>query len=157
MPYRELLRLKFAGVTVEDAHTVFENISGRIALERLSPSWLIFNDGFRKNRFLLAAKRSMDIAAALIAITLTLPIMALVAAAILIESGGPVLFRQKRVGLNGDQFEIFQVPFHAAGRWRKAVPAGLPMATIASLASAHSFASIASTNCRNSSTFCTAP
>lgn len=108
MPYRELLRLKFAGVTVEDAHTVFETISGRIALEKLSPSWLIFNDGFRKSRFLLAAKRSMDIAAALFAITLTLPIMALVAVAILIESGAPALFRQKRVGLNGKQFEIFK-------------------------------------------------
>ena len=72
------------------------------------PDWLIFNDGFRKNRFLLAAKRAMDIAAALVAITLTLPIMALVALAILIESGAPVLFRQKRVGLNGKQFEIFK-------------------------------------------------
>jgi sugar transferase (PEP-CTERM system associated) len=108
MPYRELLRLKFAGVTVEDAHTVFERISGRIALERLSPSWLIFNDGFGKSKFLLAAKRTMDVVAALIAITLTLPIMALVALAILIESGGPVLFRQKRVGLHGAQFEIFK-------------------------------------------------
>jgi len=57
---------------------------------------------------LLAAKRAMDIAAALVAITLTLPIMALVAIAILIESGAPVLFRQKRVGLNGAQFEIFK-------------------------------------------------
>lgn len=108
MPYRELLRLKFAGVTVEDAHTVFETISGRIALEKLSPSWLIFNDGFRKSRFLLAAKRAMDIVAALVAITLTLPIMVLVAVAILIESGAPVLFRQKRVGLNGEQFEILK-------------------------------------------------
>src|SRR6476660_8865147 len=101
MPYRELLRLKFAGVTVEDAHTVFETISGRTALAKLSPSWLIFNDGFRKSRSLLAAKRAVDILAALVAITLTLPIMLVVAAAILIESGRPVLFRQKRVGLNG--------------------------------------------------------
>jgi len=108
MPYRELLRLKFAGVTVEDAHTVFERISGRIALEKLSPSWLIFNDGFRKSRFLRAMKRTMDIVAALIAVALTLPIMALVAIAILVESGGPVLFRQKRVGLHGEQFEIFK-------------------------------------------------
>ena len=109
MPYRELLRLKFAGVvTVEDAHTVFERISGRIALEKLSPSWLIFNDGFRKNRFLLAAKRTLDIVAALVAITLTLPLMALVAAAILIGGGRPVLFRQKRVGLHGEHFEIFK-------------------------------------------------
>ncbi len=108
MPYRELLRLKFAGVTVEDAHTVFERISGRIALEKLSPSWLIFSDGFRKNRFLMLAKRSLDIAAALFAITLTLPVMGLVALAILLESGRPVLFRQKRMGLHGEHFEIFK-------------------------------------------------
>jgi sugar transferase (PEP-CTERM system associated) len=108
MPYRELLRLKFAGVIVEDAHTVFERISGRIALEKLSPSWLIFNDGFRKSNFLRAAKRTVDIIAAVVAITLTLPIMALVAIAILIESGRPVLFRQQRVGLNGENFEILK-------------------------------------------------
>ncbi|HZU31481.1 MAG TPA: TIGR03013 family XrtA/PEP-CTERM system glycosyltransferase [Candidatus Angelobacter sp.] len=108
MPYRELLRLKFAGIVVEDAHTVFERISGRIALEKLSPSWLIFSDGFRKSRFLLAIKRGMDIAAALFAITVTSPIMALVAAAILVETGRPILFRQKRVGLNGTVFEIFK-------------------------------------------------
>src|ERR1051326_7530048 len=108
MPYRELLRLKFAGIKVEDAHSVFEKISGRIPLEKLSPSWLIFSDGFRKNRFLLAAKRAIDITAALFAITLTSPVMALVALAILIESGRPVLFRQMRVGLNGEHFEIYK-------------------------------------------------
>jgi len=108
MPYRELLRLKFAGIVVEDAHTVFEKISGRIALEKLSPSWLIFSDGFHKNRFLLAAKRAIDVTAALFAITLTLPVMALVALAIVIESGRPVFFRQQRVGLHGEQFEIYK-------------------------------------------------
>ena len=70
---------------VEDAHTVFERISGRIPLERLSPSWLIFSDGFSKSRFLLATKRAIDIVASLIGILLTLPIMGAVALAILIE------------------------------------------------------------------------
>src|SRR5882724_4779738 len=101
MPYRELLRLKFAGVTVEDAHSVFESISGKIALERLSPSWLIFSDGFRKGKFVLAAKRTLDIMAAAFAIAFTLPVMGCVALAVLLESGRPILFRQKRVGLNG--------------------------------------------------------
>ena len=108
MPYRELLRLKFAGVSVEDAHTVFERISGRIALERLSPSWLIFSDGFRKSRFLLTAKRGFDIAASIFGILLTAPVMALTALAILVESGRPVFFRQNRVGLNGELFEILK-------------------------------------------------
>lgn len=108
MPYSELLRLKFAGVTVEDAHTVFERISGRIPLERLSPSWLIFSDGFSKSRLLLATKRLVDIIASLVGIVLTLPIMGAVALAILIETGRPVLFRQKRVGLNDEEFEILK-------------------------------------------------
>jgi sugar transferase (PEP-CTERM system associated) len=108
MPYRELLRLKFAGIPVEDAHTVFERISGRIAVERLSPSWLIFSDGFGKSRFLLTAKRLMDVCVSAVALILTLPLMALVAAAILLESGRPLLFKQKRTGLNGEQFQILK-------------------------------------------------
>lgn len=108
MPYRELLRLRFAGVVVEDAHTVFERISGRIALERLSPSWLIFSDGFRKSGFVLAIKRGIDVMASLVGIALSLPVMALVAVAILVETGRPVLFRQKRVGLNGELIEILK-------------------------------------------------
>src|SRR5438270_4548959 len=70
MPYRELLRLKFAGITVEDTHTVFEKMSGRIVLEKLSPSWLIFSDGFHKYKLLLAAKRAEAISARLLAIAL---------------------------------------------------------------------------------------
>ncbi len=108
MPYSELLRLKFAGVSVEDAHTVFERISGRIPLERLSPSWLIFSDGFSKSRLLLATKRGIDIIASLVGILLTLPIMAAVALAILLESGKPIFFRQNRVGLNGEVFQILK-------------------------------------------------
>jgi sugar transferase (PEP-CTERM system associated) len=108
MPYKELLRLKFAGVAVEDAHTLFENVSGRIALERLSPSWLIFSDGFRKSRFVLALKRATDVVASLIGIALTVPVMGLTALAILLETGRPILFRQKRVGLNGEVFEILK-------------------------------------------------
>jgi sugar transferase (PEP-CTERM system associated) len=108
MPYRELLHLKFAGVAVEDAHTVFERISGRIALDRLAPSWLIFSAGFRKPRFLLATKRMIDIASSLCGLIVTLPVMGAVAFAILLESGRPVLFRQKRVGLHGKEFEMLK-------------------------------------------------
>ena len=100
MPYRELLRLKFAGVTVEDAHTVFERISGRIALEKLSPSWLIFNDGFRKSRSLLAAKRAHGYSCrCFVRHHPHSAHHALVAAAILIESGGPCSSGRQRVGL----------------------------------------------------------
>jgi sugar transferase (PEP-CTERM system associated) len=107
-PVRELLHLKFAGVTIEDAHSVSEQIDGRISLEHLSPSWMILSEGFRKSHWLLAAKRAQDILASLFLLILTLPVMLLVAIAIWIESRGPVLFRQERAGLAGRKFEILK-------------------------------------------------
>jgi sugar transferase (PEP-CTERM system associated) len=108
MPVSELLHLKFGGVEVEDAHSFIEKVTGRIHLEHLSPSWLILSDGFRKSQFLYAAKRSFDIVIALVAFVLTLPLMILVAIAIWLESGGPVLFRQERTGFNGRTFKIMK-------------------------------------------------
>jgi sugar transferase (PEP-CTERM system associated) len=107
-PIRELLNLKFQGIRVEDAHTVWERVSGRIHLERLSPSWLILSEGFRKSPLLLAAKRSIDFAVASVGILLTAPIMVLVALAIWMESGKPILFRQARIGRGGLPFDILK-------------------------------------------------
>lgn len=107
-PVRELLHLKFAGVSVEDAHTVSEQIDGRIRLEHLSPSWMILSEGFRKSALLLAAKRMLDILVSLLLLLLTLPIMGIVVLAIWLESGSPVLFRQERIGLGGRPFEILK-------------------------------------------------
>ncbi len=107
-PVRELLHLKFAGVAVEDAHTVSEQIDGRIRLEHLSPSWMILSEGFRKSSLLLAAKRMVDVLASLVLLLLTLPIIGIVALAIWLESGSPVLFRQERIGLGGRPFQIFK-------------------------------------------------
>lgn len=108
MPVRDLLHLKFAGVAVEEAHSLYERITGKIMLDKLSPSWLILSDGFRKSNWLLAAKRLLDIVAALIGLALSLPIMLLVALAIFAESGGPVIFRQDRIGLEGRAFELLK-------------------------------------------------
>jgi sugar transferase (PEP-CTERM system associated) len=108
MPVSELLHLKFGGVEVEDAHSFIEKVTGRIHLEHLSPSWLILSDGFRKSQFLYAVKRSFDIVIALVAFVLTLPLMILVAIAIWLDSGGPVLFRQERTGFKGGTFKIMK-------------------------------------------------
>jgi exopolysaccharide biosynthesis polyprenyl glycosylphosphotransferase len=107
-PARQLLNLKFAGITVEDAHRVHESLSGRIFLQRLSPSWLILSDGFRKSPFLIAAKRSFDISASAILLVLALPFMVLVALAIWLETGSPILFRQERTGLYAKTFQILK-------------------------------------------------
>ncbi len=107
-PVDQLLKIKFAGIPIEDAHSAYETVSGRILLERLTPSWLILSEGFRKNPFLMASKRALDIFASLLGILLTFPIMGAVAIAIWFESGSPILFRQKRIGLHGKEFEILK-------------------------------------------------
>ena len=107
-PVPQLLHLKFAGVRVEDAYSCYERFTGRILLERLSPSWLILSDGFRKSAVLLAAKRAIDVAASLVLLLLALPMMVLTALAIWLETGSPILFRQTRVGLHGKPFEILK-------------------------------------------------
>jgi sugar transferase (PEP-CTERM system associated) len=107
-PARQLLNLKFAGITVEDAHRVHESLSGRIFLQRLSPSWLILSDGFRKSAFLIASKRIFDILVSAILLILTVPLMVLVALAIWLETGSPMVFRQARTGLYGKTFEILK-------------------------------------------------
>jgi sugar transferase (PEP-CTERM system associated) len=108
MPVRQLLHLKFAGVRVEEAHSVLERMTGRIGLEYLSPSWLILSDGFRKSPGLTWTKRLLDVVVSLIALLLCLPLFAVVALATLLESGGPVLFRQERTGLRGRPFDMLK-------------------------------------------------
>ena len=108
MPVQQLLQLKFAGVGVEEVHSCYEKVTGRILLERLTPSWLILSNGFRKSRWLVAAKRTVDFLVASLLLLMSLPVMGLVALAIWLESGTPILFRQTRVGLNGVPFEILK-------------------------------------------------
>ena len=105
-PVLQLLHLKFAGVPVEDAHSFYERISGRILLDQLSPSWLFLSEGFSKSAFLVLAKRAFDLSFSSVAILLAFPIMVLVALAVWIESGSPIFFCQRRIGLGGHPFEI---------------------------------------------------
>lgn len=108
MPLKQLLDLKFLGIQVEEAHKMYERVAGRILLDELSPSLLILSDGFRKSPGLLAAKRISDVALALVGLVLLAPVAALVALAVCLESGFPVLFRQERVGLYGRVFQILK-------------------------------------------------
>jgi sugar transferase (PEP-CTERM system associated) len=108
MPVRQLLHLKFAGVRVEDAHSFFERMTGRIILEHLSPSWLILSEGFSKSAMLVWAKRMIDVLVSLVALIICAPLFALSALAIYLESGSPVLFRQERTGLRGHAFEMLK-------------------------------------------------
>jgi sugar transferase (PEP-CTERM system associated) len=107
-PIRQLLQLKFEGVKVEDAESLYESICGRIMLENLSPSWLILSDGFRKPNWLLFAKRTADLVLSLVALLVLWPVFLFVAAAIFLETGRPIFFRQERTGMKGRSFEILK-------------------------------------------------
>jgi len=107
-PVKQLLDLKFAGITVEDAHTVWEQVSGRIHLQHLSPSWLILSDGFRKPKLLILAKRAVDFFSALLGLVVAMPVMIATALAIWFETGRPIFFHQERTGLRGQKFEILK-------------------------------------------------
>lgn len=108
MPIKELLQLKFFGMKIEEAHDLYERITGRILLDHLSPSWLILADGFRKPRLVVACKRMIDLLISAIGLVIAAPVMLLVALAVYLEDGAPVLFRQERVGLKGNHFQILK-------------------------------------------------
>jgi sugar transferase (PEP-CTERM system associated) len=108
MPIHQLAALKFQGLPIEDAHSMYERITGRIMLQQLQPSWLVLCDGFHKSNLLIALKRVIDIAVSAVLILLTLPVVLLTAIAIRMESRGPVLFKQERIGLGGRPFQILK-------------------------------------------------
>lgn len=107
-PVHQLLSLKLTGVSVEDVHSCRERLSGEIALEHLTPSWLILSDGFEKSRILLAAKRAIDIVISFVILLLVSPLLPAIALAIYLETGRPVFFRQRRVGYKGAEFELLK-------------------------------------------------
>jgi len=106
LPVEELLRAKMAGIRVEDATTTYERVTGKILIDDLRPSWLIFSDGFRVSRMTRWIKRAIDLTLALAFGILSLPLMLLTAMAIAIESGRPILYCQERVGENGKAFTL---------------------------------------------------
>jgi len=105
-PADDLLECRLRGTQVEEWPTFYEKQTGKILVAGLRPSWLIFCDGFVNTNRTQALKRGMDITLALIGLAMSLPFMALVAVFIKLDSTGPILFRQARVGQNGKIFML---------------------------------------------------
>jgi sugar transferase (PEP-CTERM system associated) len=106
LPIQELLRAKLSGVRIEDAATTYERISGKILTDGLAPSWLIFSDGFQASRGTRVVKRLVDVVLAAIGLVLSAPLMLLTAIAVWLDSPGPILYRQVRVGENDSLFTL---------------------------------------------------
>jgi sugar transferase (PEP-CTERM system associated) len=107
MPMNRLVDIRLRNnVTFDHLASVYEEYTGKIAVENLRPSWLLFSDGFRKTRPLMAAKRVFDIALASVGLAAGLPIMVVIALAVKASRSGPVLYHQERVGLGGQVFSV---------------------------------------------------
>jgi sugar transferase (PEP-CTERM system associated) len=103
-----LLECKTSGIRVQEGSSYYEQLTGKIMIEGLRKSWLVFSDGFMVSRGTLFAKRLLDLVAASVGLVLALPFMLLVALAVRLDSPGPVFFRQDRVGRGGREFTLWK-------------------------------------------------
>jgi sugar transferase (PEP-CTERM system associated) len=108
MPVGQLLHCKVEGINVVDYQTFWERENSRIDIEALQPSWLIYSDGFRISPFNNAMKRAFDIIVSLGLLVCALPVMAITAIVVRLESPGSALYRQERVGFGGASFNILK-------------------------------------------------
>jgi len=106
IPMPELLRLRMQGVKVQEATSWLERISGKIEVENLSPSWLVLGEGFRRSTAFTMVRRELSVVFSLIGLILALPLIPFIMLAIRLDSKGPVLYTQPRVGKNGRLFKL---------------------------------------------------
>lgn len=110
LPLNDLLKIKTTGVEVRDFSSFIERETGRVDLDSLNPSWLIFSDGFSAGRRLSsAAKRLFDIVVSTLLLVIFGPVILVTALAVKLESKGPAFYRQKRVGLYGQLFDVIKL------------------------------------------------
>ena len=107
-PYKELLNCRVRGINVIDGESFYERITGKLLVERINPSWLIFSEGFVKSRISRASKRLVGLFLSTFMLVLLSPLMLLSAVAIKLDSKGPVFFSQERVGEYGKIFVLYK-------------------------------------------------
>ncbi len=106
IPMQELLELRMQGIKIEEATSWLEKMSGKIEVENLYPSWLIFGDGFRRSTIFIVVRRIVSLFISLIGLILTLPLLPLIMLAVRLDSEGPVFYTQTRVGKAGKLFKV---------------------------------------------------
>ena len=110
LPIRELLDCRLAGIDVTDLVSFLERETGRVRIDVLYPSWLIFGEGFKRGSFRLQSARAFDLLAASALLLLSCPSLLATALAIKLEDGwrAPLFYRQERVGFGGRVFKLLK-------------------------------------------------
>lgn len=108
-PANELLKCRLKGVEVEEGISFYERLTGKLLVDNLYPSWLIFSPGFKKSEIRKAMKRLTGVAISAIGLLLSSPLAVITAIAIKLDSPGPVIFKQERVGENGRNFNLLKL------------------------------------------------
>lgn len=106
VPVQELLECRMAGISVEERESMYERLTGKLAVESMRPSYLIFGSGFIRDPVTLALKRVLDIVASTVILVFSSPICLLAAILIKLTSKGPLFFTQVRVGQDGHPFQL---------------------------------------------------
>jgi sugar transferase (PEP-CTERM system associated) len=109
-PMHELLECRLAGIEISELPTFLERETGKVRLDIMNPSWIIFGEGFRASTLQRALERGFDVIASLALLILATPLMLLALVAIKLEDGlrAPVLYRQRRVGRYSECFDVLK-------------------------------------------------
>lgn len=108
LPIEELLKLKTTCIRIEEAASLYERITGKIAVENLKPSWMIFNPGFSMSLRHAVAKQTLSVLLALLALVILAPASLLIMVLIKLDSSGPIFFAQERIGRDGRSFTLWK-------------------------------------------------
>jgi sugar transferase (PEP-CTERM system associated) len=105
---RELVTLRARGIAIEDCHSFYERLVSKIAIADLSPEWIVRCKGFRRDRLIIFTKRVIDLVVSAIGLLVSAPVCMLTALAIKLDSAGPILYRQERLGRNEEPYTIYK-------------------------------------------------
>jgi len=122
LPVSQLLNCRLRGIRITDLSAFFERVTGEVPVNSLKASWLIYGEGFRQGWIRRLIKRTFDLATSATLLTLAAPMMLIAALAIFVESGGPVIFRQERVGMGGRKFMLLKFRSMRADAEKDGVP-----------------------------------
>jgi sugar transferase (PEP-CTERM system associated) len=108
LPVRQLMELRLRGIEIEESTSFLERVSGKLAVESMLPSWLIFSEGFKTSALRSVLKRASDLVLSSVLLVLATPLMLVTAILIRLDSSGPALYRQKRMGMDRKEFELLK-------------------------------------------------